>query len=88
MYRIATAANNPENKGLGCGCKGVVGCKCSSGMGQATSISQVFGDATTLLADVFENSDGSINWTAVGFAGAAAALIFMNWGHTTRRGKR
>jgi hypothetical protein len=72
--------------GLGCGCKGVVGCNC--GMGQATSIAQVFGDATTLLADVFENSDGSLNWTAIAFAGGAAALIFMNWGHTTRRGKR
>jgi hypothetical protein len=41
-----------------------------------------------VLADVFENADGSLNYTTIAFAAAASFLIFMNWGHTTRRGKR
>ena len=73
--------------GIGCGCSGMQGCGCS-GMGQATSFTQVGSDVGNVLADVFENADGSLNYTTIGFAVAAAALIFVNWGHTTRRGKR
>jgi hypothetical protein len=56
-------------------------------MGQASTLSQIGTDFTTLLADVFENSDGSLNMTAVAVAGVAAGLIFLNWSHTTRRKK-
>jgi hypothetical protein len=57
-------------------------------MGQATSFAQVGSDVSNVLADVFENADGSLNYTTIAFAAAASFLIFMNWGHTTRRGKR
>lgn len=68
----------------GCGCANGCGC---AGMGQASTLSQIGTDFTTLLADVFENSDGSLNMTAVAVAGVAAGLIFLNWSHTTRRKK-
>ena len=72
----------PPTRGMGCACGGVSGCGCS-GLGQATSISQVGSDVMNLAADVFENSDGTINWVAVAFAGAVGLLVFRNWGHTT-----
>ena len=70
--------------GIGCGCSGMQGCGCS-GMGPAQSLSQVAGDFTTVLQDAFLNSDGSLNWAAVTFAGFGAILIFVNWGNTTKK---
>ncbi len=78
MYRVATP-------GLNCAC-GVAGCGCA-GMGQAQSLSQVGSDFTAVLSDLFVNPDGSLNMTAVAFAGVAIALVAVNWGHTTRRRK-
>jgi len=70
-------------KGIGCGC----GCggDCNQGIGQAQSVSQVATDFTTVLGDVFLNSDGSLNWTAIGFAGLGAILLYVNWGNTTKK---
>ena len=85
-HRAKRPTAGTATPGMGCGCAGVQGCGCA-GMGQASSLSQVGSDFTTLLSDIFENSDGSLNWTAVAFAGVAGVLIFANWGHTTRRHK-
>lgn len=84
MYRLT----NPAPSGMGCA--GASGCGCGGkcpGIGQA-SISNVGTDFTALLSDVFMNSDGSVNLTAVGFAAVAVFLIAKNWGNTTRRGRR
>ena len=75
MYRVLTPA------GMGCGC----GPNCNCGVGQAQSLSQVGSDFTTLLGDVYLNSDGSVNVLAVGLTAVVGILVFRNSGHTTRR---
>lgn len=82
---VSKARLKAAGVGCACGCGDQCG---GGGMGQAASLSQIGTDAGSLISDVFQNSDGSVNWTVVAFAGAAAALVFVNWGHTTRRGKR
>lgn len=72
------------NSGMGC-----TGCGCGGNCrGVSGDITNAPSDLSTLLSDVFTNMDGSLNWTAVGFAVVAAGLIWANWGHTTKRGKR
>ena len=79
----------PGVSGIGCasGCTGM-GCKCGSNVGMSGTLADVPADLSTLVSDLFTNPDGSMNWTAVAFAGVASALVYVNWGHTTRRGKR
>lgn len=80
MYRTVTPV-----KGLNCtGCNGCAGC--SGGMGQ--SVSSITGDISSLLGDVFLNADGSLNYTAVAFAGLSVFLIIRNWGNTTSRKRK
>jgi hypothetical protein len=71
----------------GVGCAGGAGCKCRNcgGVGDVTNIGS---DISALLSDVFTNADGSLNWTAVGFAAIAVGLIAANWGHTTTRRRK
>lgn len=94
MYKVVTPIGMGRARGLGCGC----GCGGSCSQQQIPGVGQVVAsptysfanlgtDVSNLASDLFLNSDGSLNWTAVGFAGVAAALIFVNWGNTTRRRK-
>jgi hypothetical protein len=84
--------------GLGCGCGCGGGCSQQiPGVGQVVattapattvptySVSNLGTDASTLLSDLYLNSDGSLNYVAVGLTVVVGALVFVNWGNTTKR---
>lgn len=53
-------------------------------MGQTSSLTNAPTDAANLLSDLYMNSDGSVNYVAVGLTVAVGLLIVRNWGQTTR----
>ncbi len=55
-----------------------VGCACDNGLGQTASVSNVPSDITTLLSDLYVNSDGSMNWTAIALTAGVGYLLFFS----------
>jgi hypothetical protein len=100
MGRVRGLGSARGGLGCGCGCGGGCGQQQQMpGVGQVVattapattvptySVSNLGTDASTLLSDLYLNSDGSLNYVAVGLTVVVGALVFVNWGNTTRRRK-
>lgn len=97
MGRVRGLGSARRGLGCGCGCGGGCGQQQIPGVGQvvattapaattsAYSFTNLGTDITSLAGDLFLNSDGSPNWTAIGFAGFVGILIYVNWGNTTSK---